>query len=72
MFNTQNAWTMVVWAILLSLWFTLAQGMRDYQIKELRYGLYPTMTPRLAMLNPFPYPADKKLSACSIMASRTT
>lgn len=28
---------MVVWAILLPLWFsTLAQGMRDYQVKELR------------------------------------
>lgn len=28
---------MVVWAVLLPLWFsTLAQGMRDYQVKELR------------------------------------
>lgn len=52
MFNTQNAWTMVVWAILLSLWFTLTQGMRDYQIKELRYGLYPTMTPAVGDADP--------------------
>ncbi|KAJ5201551.1 uncharacterized protein N7498_006214 [Penicillium cinerascens] len=27
---------MVVWAVLLSLWLTLAHGMRDHQIKELR------------------------------------
>ncbi|KAJ5109767.1 hypothetical protein N7532_002412 [Penicillium argentinense] len=36
MFNPRRAWIMVVWAVLLSLWLTLAQGMRDYQIKELR------------------------------------
>ncbi|KAJ5580160.1 uncharacterized protein N7459_006145 [Penicillium hispanicum] len=36
MFNPRHAWMMVVWAILLSLWLTLAQGMRDHQIKELR------------------------------------
>ena len=38
MFNPRYACTMVVWAILLSLWLTLAHGMRDHQIKELRYG----------------------------------
>lgn len=36
MFNPRRAWMMVVWAILLSLWLTLAEGMREYQIKELR------------------------------------
>ncbi|KAJ5979954.1 hypothetical protein N7481_007252 [Penicillium waksmanii] len=36
MFNPRRAWMMVVWAVLLSLWLTSAQAMRDYQIKELR------------------------------------
>ncbi|KAJ6018127.1 hypothetical protein N7451_001506 [Penicillium sp. IBT 35674x] len=36
MFNPHRAWTMLAWAILFSLWLTLAEGMRDYQIKELR------------------------------------
>lgn len=52
MFNSRNAWMMVVWAILLSLWFTSAQGMRDYQIKELRYGLPETVLSSLSMLTP--------------------
>jgi hypothetical protein len=30
--------TMVLWAILLSLWLSLALGMRDSQVNELRYG----------------------------------
>lgn len=38
LFNPRCAWTMATWPILLCLWFTLAQGMRDYQIKELRYA----------------------------------
>jgi hypothetical protein len=35
MFNLSG--TMVLWAILLSLWLTLAHGMRDSQVNELRY-----------------------------------
>ncbi|KAJ5895545.1 hypothetical protein N7495_007236 [Penicillium taxi] len=36
MLYPRHAWMMVVWAILLSLWVTLAQGMRNDQIKDLR------------------------------------
>lgn len=36
MFHPRRAWIMLVYAILLSLWLTLAHGMRDYQVKELR------------------------------------
>lgn len=36
MFSPHRAWLMVVWAILLSLWMTQVQGMRDHQIKDLR------------------------------------
>lgn len=71
MFNSHNARMMVVWAILLSLWLPLAQGMRDYQIKELRYNLSAAMLCDLGA-DPFPRPADKKLSACSTTASRIT
>ena len=35
MFNLQG--TMVLWAILLSLWLSLAHGMRVSQVNELRY-----------------------------------
>ncbi|KAJ5778610.1 hypothetical protein N7520_001856 [Penicillium odoratum] len=34
MFNPLRDWIMLAWAI-LSLWLTLAEGMRDYQIKSL-------------------------------------
>lgn len=37
MFHPRRAWIMLVYAILLSLWLTLAHGMRDYQVKELRW-----------------------------------
>ncbi|KAJ5782152.1 hypothetical protein N7457_003926 [Penicillium paradoxum] len=36
MYNLRAAWMMVVWAFLLSLWLTVAHGMRDSQVKELR------------------------------------
>ncbi|KAJ5929734.1 hypothetical protein N7454_006684 [Penicillium verhagenii] len=36
MVNPRRAWIMLAWVFLLSLWLTLAEGMRDYQIKELR------------------------------------
>lgn len=36
MFYPRVAWKMLVWAVLLSLWLALAQGMTDPQIKELR------------------------------------
>ncbi|KAJ5559352.1 hypothetical protein N7535_009580 [Penicillium sp. DV-2018c] len=36
MFNLRSAWMMVVWAVLLSLWLTVAHGMRDSQVRELR------------------------------------
>lgn len=55
MFNPRRAWIMLAWAILFSLWLTLAEGMRDYQIKELRCGTLslppanpaPMLTPRV-------------------------
>lgn len=35
MLDLRSAW--MAWVLLLWLWLTLAQGMKDNQIKELRY-----------------------------------
>ena len=49
MFNLRSA-CMVVWAILL--WLTVAHGMRDSQVKELRYAIsYTQSSPKAIQIN---------------------
>lgn len=39
MLDLRSAWMMMTWVLLLlSLWVGLVQGMRENQIKELRYS----------------------------------
>lgn len=49
MLDLRSAW--MAWVLLLSLWLPLAQGMKDNQIKELRY--FPPPPPSLSLLYSF-------------------
>lgn len=81
MLDLRSPW--MAWVLLLSLWLPLAQGMKDNQIKELRY--FPP--PPLSYIRPHVIPVclhcaqklttpgsglDKKQNTCSTMASRIT
>lgn len=79
MLDLRSAW--MAWVLLLSLWLPLAQGMKDNQIKELRYFPPPSLfyIPSSQVIPVCLYCVqelttrggglDKKQNTCSTMAS---